>query len=70
MNILKHAVQACRSASRSPLFVSRIRPAFETAIDRSLHTAARVLCVESHGVMTAGPSSASVAHLTNHRNTQ
>ncbi|MGH8417272.1 MAG: hypothetical protein ACRER8_08300 [Pseudomonas sp.] len=68
MNIFKHAAKACRSASRSLLapsrVVSRIKPVIVIALDRSLETVARVLCVQSHGVMVCGASAASVAHFS------
>jgi len=65
MNILKHAVQACRTVSRSLVAsrsVSALKPSLVAALDKSLETAARVLCVQSHGVMVCGSSAASVAH--------
>ncbi|WP_199885289.1 hypothetical protein [Pseudomonas bohemica] len=69
MNIFKHAAKACRSASRSLLApsraVSRIKPVIVHVLDRSLETVARVLCVQSHGVMVCGSSAASVAHFSN-----
>ncbi|WP_296262449.1 MULTISPECIES: hypothetical protein [unclassified Pseudomonas] len=69
MNIFKHAVKACRSASRSLLTpahtVSRIKPALVNTLDRFLETVARVLCVQSHGVMVCGASASSVAHFSN-----
>jgi hypothetical protein len=64
MNILKRAVQSCRSVSLS-LVASRIKPFLAVALDKSLETAARVLCVQSHGVMVCGSSAASVAHFAN-----
>lgn len=65
MKLLKHAVQACRTVSRSLVasrVVTRLKPSFAVALDKSLETAARVLCVQSHGVMICGSSAASVAH--------
>ncbi|TDV63436.1 hypothetical protein [Pseudomonas sp. LP_7_YM] len=69
MNIFKHAAQVCRRASGSPLTpsdaASRIQPAIAAALDRTLETIARVLCVQRHGVMICGTSAASVAHFSN-----
>ncbi|MFK3795226.1 MULTISPECIES: hypothetical protein [unclassified Pseudomonas] len=60
MNIFNKAAKVCRSASRSLLAptraLSRLTP------DRFLEIAARVLCVESRGVMVCGSAGASVAH--------
>ncbi len=68
MNIFKRATKACRSASRSHPDVSRavtrIKPVIISVLERALETAARTLCVESHGVMTLGHSGASVVRLT------
>ncbi|SDJ14086.1 hypothetical protein [Pseudomonas abietaniphila] len=69
MNIFKHAARACRSVSRALLVAPRVvlhaKPFVTPAIERVLETVARVLCVESHGVMVCGTSAASVAHFTN-----
>jgi hypothetical protein len=69
MNILKHAAKVCRSVSRAVLVVSRVashdKSTVVPALERALETVARVLCVESHGVMVCGASAASVAHFTN-----
>lgn len=69
MNIFKHAAQACRSVSRALLVAPRIvlhaKSSVLPAFERALEIMARVLCVESHGVMVCGTSAASVAHFTN-----
>jgi hypothetical protein len=69
MNIFNKAFKACRSAYRSLLAplpaASRIKPVIAIALDRTLETVARVLCVQSHGVMVCGSSAASVAHFAN-----
>ena len=69
MNIFKHAAKACRSMSRAllvaPRVVSHAKPLFVPALERTLENLARVLCVESHGVMVCGASAASVAHFEN-----
>ena len=69
MNIFNRAFKACRSASRSLLAslpaASRIKPVIAIALDRTLETVARVLCVHSHGVMVCVASAASVAHFAN-----
>ncbi|MDD1966675.1 hypothetical protein NPS29_15185 [Pseudomonas putida] len=68
MNILKRAVQACRTVSRSLVAsraVSALKPSLAAALDKTLETAARVLCVQNHGVMVCGSSAASVAHFCN-----
>ena len=69
MNIFKHATKACRSVSSAllvaPRVVSHAKSSAVPALERTLETIARVLCVESHGVMVCGASAASVAHFTN-----
>jgi hypothetical protein len=69
MNIFKHAAKACRSVSRALLVTPRVVPHAKSSVtpafERVLETVARVLCVESHGVMVCGTSAASVAHFTN-----
>ena len=69
MNIFKHAAKACRSVSRALLVAPRIvlhaKSSVTPAFERVLETVARVLCVESHGVMVCGTSATSVAHFTN-----
>lgn len=69
MNIFKHATQACRSISHAACAIlraaSRTTVIIAPLLDRALAAAARVLCVESHGVMVCGASTASVAHFTN-----
>lgn len=69
MNIFKHAAKACRSVSRALLVAPRVvlhaKSSVTPAVERVLETVARVLCVESHGVMVCGTSAASVAHFTN-----
>ncbi|NBB12825.1 hypothetical protein [Pseudomonas sp. SLFW] len=64
MNMLKSAVKVCRSASRSLLAHSRALSRLTPAItfDKTLEILARVLCVQSSGVMVCGSASASVAH--------
>lgn len=68
MNIFKYAVKACRFASLVSIAASRAlshtKPALVTFTERGLEIIARVLCVESHGVMVCGPTGASVAHLS------
>ncbi len=67
MNIFKSAAKACRpfllalpalrhAASRT---LGNAAPAFESALE----TIARVLCVQSRGVVVCGASGGSVAHL-------
>lgn len=69
MNIFKHAAKACRSVSRALLVAPRValhaKSSVTPAFERALESVARVLCVESHGVMVCGTSAASVAHFTN-----
>jgi hypothetical protein len=85
MNIFKYAAKVCRSASRSLLapsrtavsrtapshIASRLNPVLSAALDRTLEAIARMLCVQSNGVMVCGASAASVAHFSNpHFSTQ
>jgi hypothetical protein len=66
MNIFQHAAKACRSASRSLLAAHRAFLRMQpVTLDRTLESIARVLCVQSHGVMICGSAGASVAHFSN-----
>lgn len=69
MNIFNKAAKVYRSLSRAllaaPRAVSHAKCAIAPALERSLETVARVLCVESDGVMVCGSSAALVAHFTN-----
>jgi hypothetical protein len=75
MNIFRSAAKACRpfllalpalrravshAASRT---LVNAAPAFESALESALETIARVLCVQSRGVVVCGASGGSVAHL-------
>jgi hypothetical protein len=64
MNMFKTAVQVCRSASRFLLATPRAlsRVGLDSMLDKTLETVARVLCVQSRGVMVCGSASVSVAH--------
>ncbi|WP_296181395.1 hypothetical protein [Pseudomonas sp. UBA1879] len=64
MKMFKTAVKVCRSASRSLLAAPQApsRIALDSTLDKTLETIARVLCVQSRGVMVCGSASVSVAH--------
>lgn len=64
MNIFNKAAKVCRSASRSLLapFRALSRLSLNHSLDKTLETVARVLCVQSSGVMVCGPAGVSVAH--------
>ena len=46
-------------------YANSLKPSIAVFLDRALETVARVLCVQSHGVMVCGPYGASVAHFSN-----